>query len=97
RLNPALLYRKLVERGWVKSKVLENVEAELLGVCARNALEEHPESKVCEIDVSDRNLDEVVGEVVGILNGSRACHPAIDWLSQELPDDLLAELLKRES
>lgn len=96
RLNPALLYGKLAGRGWSESKVLENVEAELLGVCTHNALGEHPGNKVCEVDVSNKNLDEVVDEIVEVLNNSRPCHIGIDWLSQELPDDLLTKLLKRE-
>jgi adenylate kinase len=48
RLNPAVLYERLASRGWGKEKVRENVEAEILGICTYNALNEHPETKVCE-------------------------------------------------
>lgn len=95
RLNPALLYGKLAERGWGEPKILENVEAELLSVCTSNALDEHPESKVCEVDVSGKDLDKVVDEIIEVLNSSRTCYTGIDWLTQELPEDLLTKLLNR--
>ncbi len=96
RLNPVSLYRKLVERGWGESKILENVEAEMLGVCTYNALSEHPVGKVCEVDVSGKETSDVVNEIVEVLNGLRECHVGVDWLSQELPEELLIKLLRRQ-
>lgn len=95
RLNPVSLHRKLTERGWKESKILENVEAEMLGMCTYNALNEHPAGKVCEVDVSGKETSDVVNEIVEVLKGLRECHVGVDWLSEELPEELLTKLLRR--
>lgn len=93
RLNPVILYERLVSRGWSEEKVKENVEAEILGVCTYNAVNEHTESKVCEIDVTSKGVGEVVEEILSILNNIRKCEVWVDWLSQELPQDFITKLL----
>ncbi|MEM2039294.1 MAG: adenylate kinase family protein [Zestosphaera sp.] len=93
RLNPVILYERLVSRGWSEEKVKENVEAEILGVCTYNAVNEHTESKVCEIDVTNKGVGEVVEEILSILNNIRKCEVWVDWLSQELPQDFITKLL----
>ncbi|MEM0474768.1 MAG: adenylate kinase family protein [Zestosphaera sp.] len=93
RLNPVILYERLVSRGWSEEKVKENVEAEILGVCTYNAVNEHTESKVCEIDVTSKGVGEVVEEILNILNNVRKCEVWVDWLSQELPQDFITKLL----
>lgn len=83
RLNPVELYERLARRGWPPAKVVENVEAELLGVCTSNALSEHPPEKVCEVDVSGKSVEEASREVAEVLAGSRPCRVYVDWLSDE--------------
>ncbi|MEO3992833.1 MAG: adenylate kinase family protein [Desulfurococcaceae archaeon TW002] len=93
RLNPAILYERLVSRGWGEEKVKENVEAEILGVCTYNALSEHSASKVCEVDVTGKEVEKVVKELLDILNNVKKCEVWVDWLSQELPQDFITKLL----
>lgn len=93
RLNPVVLYERLVSRGWSREKVRENVEAEILGVCTYNAVSEHTTSKVCEIDVTGKEVEEIVKEILEILNKTRECRIWVDWLSQELPQDFITKLL----
>ncbi len=88
RLHPRELYLRLKQRGWDEFKVKENVEAELLSICTYNALEEHPTSKVCEVNVTGRDVDDIVHEIVEVLNGRKPCYLGIDWLS----DDVLTEI-----
>lgn len=83
RLDPRELVKRLVERGWPLEKIIENVESELIGVCTSNALAEHPQGKVCEVDVSGKNIDEVVNEVLTIILSSKPCRVYVDWLSNE--------------
>jgi len=83
RLNPVELLERLRRRGWPQAKVLDNVEAELLGVCTANALAEHPRSKVCEVDASGKEPEEVSREIVEILRGVRECRVFVDWLERE--------------
>ncbi|MEM2006774.1 MAG: adenylate kinase family protein [Sulfolobales archaeon] len=83
RINPVELAERLSKRGWPPKKVLENVEAELLGVCTSNALLEHPPNKVCEVDVTGKSVEDVSKEVIEIVTGRRSCRVFIDWLSDE--------------
>lgn len=93
RLSPIILYERLTSRGWDKEKVKENVEAEILGICTYNALNEHPESKVCEVDVTNKEVDEVVEEIVNVLNNVKKCEVWVDWLSNEALKDFITRLL----
>jgi adenylate kinase len=90
RLNPKELYNRLVSRGWTGRKLRDNVEAELLGVSTMNALEEHGVGRVCEVDTTGRDVDDVVDEIIKIINGVRECEVRINWLEKE---DLINELL----
>ncbi len=86
RLEPCTLWRRLEARGWPSSKVRENVEAEILGVCsieARNVFGE----KVCDIDTTGKGAEDVVEEILSILEGSEGCG-VLDWLEILGPDAL---------
>lgn len=80
RLDPRMLYKRLVDKGWIGRKLLDNLEAELVGVCTFNALAEHDKSKVCEVDVTGKDLNDVIAEVLGIINGEVICETKVDWL-----------------
>ncbi|MEM4520050.1 MAG: adenylate kinase family protein [Sulfolobales archaeon] len=90
RLDPRVLHRRLISKGWSGRKLLDNLESELVGVCTFNALEEHDRSKVCEVDVTGKDLNEVVREVLEIINGDLACEVKVDWLRD---DDIVKEVL----
>lgn len=100
RLNPGILWRKLEERGWSRRKIVENVEAELLGVCTSNALSSYPEDKVLEIDVTGKNVEEVVGEILECLGSTKCRGLRVDWtlrLHQEEVEELLRSICKLRS
>lgn len=88
RLNPIMLKGRLKRKGWSLRKVIENVEAELLGVCTYNALREYPESKVCEVDVTGKSIEEIVNEILEILKGNVKGRGYIDWLEKLKPEDI---------
>lgn len=70
RANPEVLRPRLEKRGYSKSKIRENLEAEALGVCSQEAYEKHG-AKVQEIDVSDLNVGEVISLVKDVINGDK--------------------------
>lgn len=95
RRNPDELRRVLKEKGFSESKVNENLAAEILDVCLFEAVEEYGEEKVCEIDVSDRNVEDVVSEVVDIVEDRGPCRGGVvDWLMKLELEGRLDEFLE---
>lgn len=99
RARPEKIARRLCERGWPREKILENIEAEILGVCLYNAVEEQGPGKVCEIYEED--LDKAVERILGVLAGREKCEILyIDWLSvpgQELPEEIFRRACAQSS
>ncbi len=79
RTHPSVLRRRLVERGYSKSKVDENVEAEVIGVCQMDAIEAFGEEKVFEIDSTEQTPNQVANLMVSILKGDEH-NLRIDWM-----------------
>ena len=83
RVRPEILEKRLAQRGYSKSKIRENLEAEALGVCAAESYDKYAD-KVYELDVSDLTVDEAVSLVEDVIeNGGD--YPAgsvdfMDWL-----------------
>ncbi|MBQ6099583.1 MAG: adenylate kinase family protein [Methanobrevibacter sp.] len=59
RVRPEVLRLRLEARDYSLSKIRENLEAEAMGVCTAEAYELYGED-VCEIDVSDLDVEESV-------------------------------------
>ncbi len=96
RLDPWILAHRLIKRGWKLRKVLENVEAELLGVCLQEALNHYGSEIVYEIDVTGRKVEALVSEIEqllfkGVVVGRVG---VVDWLSKY--DNPLALMRKIE-
>jgi adenylate kinase len=94
RRSPADLIHILEERGWDRRKVAENVEAELLGVCTANAIEELGEEMVVEVDATAKTVEELATEALGIVFGEKPVYhgSSIDWL-ERLESEQLAYVL----
>ncbi|QOR94439.1 adenylate kinase family protein [Thermosphaera chiliense] len=84
RLNPLELEKRLLDRGWGREKVNENVMAEILGTVSVNALEAFGENKIYELDVSGKSIDVVLGEALAVVRGEAGFEPGlrINWLEQ---------------
>jgi broad-specificity NMP kinase len=66
-----------------------------LDVCLVEALHEQGKRKVCELDVSERTVEEVVNDILAILDGHRKCRVGgIDWLGMLETQGVLDEYLK---
>ena len=80
RIDPRVLYTRLKERGWSEEKIKENVLAEILGVITANALSSFSEDKICEINVTSKEVSEIVNEIYDIVVGKKKCKKEfIDW------------------
>ena len=75
RCHPAALRRRLRERGAPAEKAAENADAEALDVVLAEAVAEHGEERVYEVDTTDRSPDAVARDVEAVLRGER--EPAV--------------------
>lgn len=88
RIDPRELVKRLCTRGWGFRKSLENGEAEYLGICLHNALEEHPAGKICEIDVTNTTPDLVAKEIIDLVGKRDKCSFGIDWTATIDPGEI---------
>ncbi len=86
RLDPTLLRRRLVRRGWARNKIAENVEAEVVGVCLVEAIDQYGPSRTCEIDSSHKSKERVIKEILGLITSNtkgrvKGKVGVVDWLA----------------
>jgi adenylate kinase len=94
RRNPIELREFMVKCGFKDQKLWENLSSEILDVCLVDALQAQDERKVCELDVSEQTVKDVVDDISAILDGRKKCRVGgIDWLgmleAQGILDDYL--------
>jgi adenylate kinase len=95
RRNPIQLRELMRKRQYDEAKQKENLEAEILDVCLVEALSKQEKSKVCELDVSDKTVNETLNEILDVLEGKRGCYVGcVDWLGMLEREGKTAEFLK---
>ncbi|BCU68431.1 adenylate kinase [Sulfolobales archaeon HS-7] len=87
RKDPCSLYEELLSRQWPEGKVIENVEAEIIGTIEYEARANN--SEVCSINVTNKKPSEVIEAIE-----KRICEN-IDWLLSESTEKLI-ELFSRK-
>lgn len=95
RSNPVVLTQRLLQRGWTHKKILENIQAEILGDCTAQALTRHDHSKVFEIDTTNLSPEETVEAIEKILagKGNQFVVGEISWL-HTLDPKLLHQIME---
>lgn len=83
------------KRGFKGPKLWENLAAEILDVCLYDSIRDVGLEKVCEIDVTNKAVDETVREIVSILEGQKEhMVGVIDWLGKLEEESILDQYLK---
>ncbi len=95
RVDPVLLFRRLLRKGWTKRKIWENVESELLDVCYFDAAQTLGTERVFELDTGTSSRSRVLQEALQILRGKKGQRPRVDWLSKYDPIVLERKLIWR--
>jgi len=83
RTHPNELEKRLKEKNFKKSKIRENIQAEILGVCSYNALNTYNKEKIYEIDTTSKTPNETVELILNIVEGKDEKYRIgkIDWLT----------------
>lgn len=85
RVNPEILKKRLEKRGYSESKILENLEAEAMGVCSVESYDIHGDNAY-EIDVTNLSINKILEIIIDIIYNDKK-HPVgsvdfIEWLLQ---------------
>jgi adenylate kinase len=79
RCEPTVLKRRLLGRGYGAERVVQNVEAELIGLVSAEAYSHYGSSLTAELDATSPPPDSVAESAVEVVRGERAPPPRIDW------------------
>lgn len=71
RCHPERLTDRLEERGESELSIEENAESEALDVILSEAISQHGEDRVYEIDTTDSTPEEVAAEIEAVIAGAR--------------------------
>lgn len=71
RCHPETLGKRLRDRGESEAKVSENAEAEALDVILTEAVDQHGEERVYEIDTTEKDPETVAHEIESVVTGER--------------------------
>jgi adenylate kinase len=80
RCEPAELKKRLLARGYSRSKVVENVEAELIGVVSTEARARFGQDRVAELDTTSLRVDRAATRAARLLARTGPKTRPIDWL-----------------
>jgi len=95
RRSPDELKKEMEERGFREKKLQENLAAEILDICLWEAVSACGHGKVCEIDVTGREIGKVVEEAILVLKGKKKCRVGIvDWLAKLDRENRLHDFFK---
>lgn len=96
RCEPAALKARLIARRYPPQKVVDNVEAELIGLVSSDAFDAFGRSMTFEVDTTGTTPSEASGTVAGVLRGDARLGPRIDWTANYDSGAKLRSLLSME-
>jgi adenylate kinase len=81
RCDPIVLERRLERKRWQKSKIGENLQAEILDICLWDAVENYGWNKILEIDTTEKAPSRVIQLIMKDMRKKRTQRkPKVDWL-----------------
>jgi adenylate kinase len=79
RCEPAVLKERLLKRGYPQGKLMDNIEAELIGLVSADAHDAFGEAKTFEVDTTYSSPVEVAELIAGVVAGTTLPPSRIDW------------------
>jgi adenylate kinase len=95
RRDPVELREFMNRCGFSEPKMMENLASEILDVCLVDALNAGGEGRTCELDVTGKSAEEIVGAMLEVMaDSSKCCVGVVDWLGKLENEGLVDEFLK---
>jgi len=79
RCEPDVLKERLTERGYPAGKLIDNVEAELIGLVSSDAFAAYGDTKTLELDTTHTSPKEAALNIAKVLRGETRAQQRIDW------------------
>jgi adenylate kinase len=81
RCDPIVLQRRLEHKRWSKSKISENLQAEILDICLWAAVQNYGWEKITEIDTTQKTPRHIVQLIMKDMHKKRIQkQPRVNWL-----------------
>jgi adenylate kinase len=95
RRDPVELREFMKRCGFSEPKMMENLASEVLDVCLADALNAVGGGKICELDVTGKSVEEIVGAMLEVMADPSKCRAGVvDWLGKLENEGLLDEFLR---
>lgn len=95
RCHPKIIRDRLLNRKWTWKKIRENIEAEILDIILCEAVDQHGEQNVNEIDTTRISCEEIAHDILNKLLGKPTEHllepGSFDWSELLIDSSLLEE------
>lgn len=93
RCHPDELTKRLKKRNYRKEKIIENVQAEILGTCMKYLIEKKLEKDIIEINATNLKIESIANIIIDIIqynkNIEKFTKINIDWLEELFQKDRL--------
>jgi adenylate kinase len=95
RRDPVELRKFMTNSGYSDRKLNENLASEILDVCLIDALNAVGATKVCELNITGKTVEETSEEILSLIDDPSKCVVGIvDWLGKLESAGLLDKYLK---
>ncbi len=95
RRDPLELREFMRRRGFSEPKMTENLASEILDVCLVEAIKAVGEGKTCELDLTGKSGEDVVGAILEVISDPNKCRiGVVDWLGKLEKEGRLDEFLR---
>jgi len=95
RCDPDELFKRLEDKNYNSKKIIENIQAEILGNCVSHFIRKHSKLPLFEIDTTNLAIESVARIIVDIMlgkkNGNNYYIGGIDWLEKLFQENRLEE------
>lgn len=95
RCDPDILYKRLEQKDYTQAKIIENIQAEILGNSVNYFIQKPASFPLFEINTADLSIHLIakiiVDIVLGIKNGNQYEIGKIDWLEKLFQENRLDE------
>jgi len=95
RCDPDVLYKRLEQKNYTQTKIIENIQTEILGNCVNYFIQKQTKFPLFEINTTNLSIDSIVKIIIDIVlgkkDGSQYLIGEIDWLEKLFQENRLEE------